>query len=164
MERFLCLFSHLFFRMLILQPILLEGSPGVGKSSLVAALAAVSGHRLVRINLSEQTDLSDLMGSDQPAASSSSSSEEKSDKFVIERVPFKWVDGAFLQALKMGDWVLLDEMNLASQSVLEGLNSCLDYRAKVFIPEIGRNFECPSSFRVFAAQNPLGEGGEIKFA
>lgn len=37
------------------RPMLLEGSPGVGKTSLVAALAKASGNHLVRINLSEQT-------------------------------------------------------------------------------------------------------------
>ena len=36
--------------------------------------------------------------------------------------------------------MLLDELNLASQSVLEGLNSCLDHRASVFIPELGKPF------------------------
>lgn len=35
--------------------ILLEGNPGVGKTSLVTALAKFSGHKVVRINLSDQT-------------------------------------------------------------------------------------------------------------
>lgn len=37
------------------KPILLEGSPGVGKTSMVSALAKAAGHTLLRINLSEQT-------------------------------------------------------------------------------------------------------------
>lgn len=37
------------------KPLLIEGPPGVGKTSLVTALAQASGHRLKRINLSEQT-------------------------------------------------------------------------------------------------------------
>lgn len=35
--------------------ILLEGSPGVGKTSLVMALAKVTGYKLFRVNLSDQT-------------------------------------------------------------------------------------------------------------
>ena len=42
------------------RPILLEGSPGVGKTSLVAAIAKSAGHELVRINLSEQTVSADI--------------------------------------------------------------------------------------------------------
>lgn len=40
-------------------------------------------------------------------------------------------DGPLLAAIKAGDWVLLDELNLAGQSVLEGLNAVLDHRAEV---------------------------------
>ena len=131
------------------RPILLEGPPGVGKSSLIEALAKASGHNLVRINLSEQTEISDLMGNDLPVSSGNAGD-------------FAWRDGVFLAALKAGNWVLLDELNLASQAVLEGLNSCLDHRGTVWIPEIGKSFDCPSSFRIFGAQNPLQQGGGRK--
>ncbi|XP_077240383.1 midasin-like protein isoform X2 [Tasmannia lanceolata] len=131
------------------KPVLLEGSPGVGKTSLVVALANFSGHTVVRINLSEQTDIMDLLGSDLPVEG------EKGMKFA-------WSDGILLQALKNGSWVLLDELNLAPQSVLEGLNAILDHRAEVYIPEIGTKFKCPPSFRVFACQNPSCQGGGRK--
>lgn len=41
--------------MLSAKPIMLEGSPGAGKSSLIVALAAATGNSLIRLNLSEQT-------------------------------------------------------------------------------------------------------------
>ena len=116
------------------------------KSSLVTALASASSHPLVRINLSEQTDMMDLLGVDLPVTGARAGS-------------FHWCDGVFLQALKRGHWVLLDELNLASQSVLEGLNAVLDHRAEIFIPELGEVFHPPPSFRIFACQNPMGQGG-----
>ncbi|RDB14764.1 Midasin [Hypsizygus marmoreus] len=131
------------------KPILLEGSPGVGKTSLVTALANISGHELCRINLSDQTDLIDLFGSDLPVEGGGAGE-------------FAWKDAEFLKALQEGHWVLLDEMNLAPQAVLEGLNAVLDHRGAVYIPELGRSFIRHPSFRIFAAQNPLSQGGGRK--
>ena len=49
--------------------------------------------------------MSDLFGCDLPSEDGSG---------------FSWRDGPLLKALKQGNWILLDEMNLASQAVLEG--------------------------------------------
>ncbi|KAG7665169.1 uncharacterized protein J8A68_001225 [[Candida] subhashii] len=135
--------------MQVKKPILLEGSPGVGKTSLITALANATGNPLVRINLSEQTDLVDLFGSDAPAEGG------KAGEFV-------WRDAPFLRAMQRGEWVLLDEMNLASQSVLEGLNACLDHRGEAYIPELDKAFKRHPKFTVFAAQNPQYQGGGRK--
>ncbi|KGL95354.1 Midasin, partial [Charadrius vociferus] len=132
------------------KPILLEGSPGVGKTSLVAALAKASGNCLVRINLSEQTDVTDLFGTDLPVEGGKGGE-------------FAWRDGPLLAALKAGHWIVLDELNLASQSVLEGLNACFDHRAEIYVPELGMNFHVQhKKTKIFGCQNPYRQGGGRK--
>ncbi|KAK5976327.1 VWFA domain-containing protein [Trichostrongylus colubriformis] len=135
--------------LLINKPILLEGAPGCGKSSTVMALAMLTGHPITRLNLSDQTDLSDLFGSDVPIVTDDG------------HISFRWEDGPILRAIKRGEWVLLDEMNLASQAVLEGLNACFDHRRVLYIAELNRSFEIPpgSNCRFFACQNPRAQGG-----
>lgn len=88
-------------------------------------------------------DITDLFGTDLPTEDGS----------------FTFKEGAFLSALKNGDWILLDELNLAPQPVLEGLNACLDHRGEVFIPELGKTFKVKENTRLFACQNPLKQGG-----
>uniref|UniRef100_A0A9J8BXI4 Midasin n=1 Tax=Cyprinus carpio carpio TaxID=630221 RepID=A0A9J8BXI4_CYPCA len=132
------------------RPILLEGSPGVGKTSLVAALAKASGNHLVRINLSEQTDVTDLFGTDLPVEGGKGGE-------------FAWRDGPLLAGLKAGHWIVLDELNLASQSVLEGLNACFDHRAEIYIPELGMRFHVQhEKTKIFGCQNPFTQGGGRK--
>jgi midasin (ATPase involved in ribosome maturation) len=41
------------------------------------------------------------------------------------RRPFAWVDGPLVTAMRQGDVILIDELNLAEDSVVERLNRCL---------------------------------------
>lgn len=74
--------------------------------------------QLVRINLSEQTDVSDLFGSDLPVPDADGTDQSGSSDGsggTGSGARFAWCDGIFLSALKAGKWVLLDELNLATQ-------------------------------------------------
>lgn len=64
--------------------------------------------------------------------------------------------------MKSGAWVLLDELNLANQSILEGLNALLDHRGEMYVPELDTVVPCKPGFRLFGAQNPIHEGGGRK--
>lgn len=145
--------------------ILLEGPPGVGKTSIIENLSLSIGYEIVRINLCEHTDLADLFGTDQPSDDNSleigsSSTDENGNPNLGS---FVWRDGPLLAALKaQNTWILLDELNLAPQSVLEGLNAILDHRGEVYIPELNKTFKLSKQTRIFASQNPLRQGGGRK--
>ena len=85
-----------------------QGPTSSGKTSLVAFLAAQTGHTLVRINNHEQTDLQEYLGS---------YISNETGKLVFR-------EGALVQAVRQGHWLLLDELNLAPSQVLEALNRC----------------------------------------
>jgi midasin len=126
--------------------ILLEGPTSAGKTTLVEYLAARCGHRCVRINNHEHTDIQEYTGS--YAADSKG------------KISFQ--EGILVQALRKGHWVILDELNLAPSEVLEALNRLLDDNRELYLPEINEAIKPHQNFRLFATQNPAGAYGGRK--
>ena len=84
----------------------LQGPTSSGKTTLVSYLAAKTGHRCIRINNHEGTDLQEYLGS----------------YITDEQGRLNFREGAFVTALREGHWIVLDELNLAPSEVLEALN------------------------------------------
>lgn len=59
--------------------------------------------------------MSDLFGSDLPVPDDDSADQSVNGSEQGTSARFAWCDGVFLSALKAGKWVLLDELNLATQ-------------------------------------------------
>ena len=127
-------------------PLLIEGPTSAGKTTLVEYLAAKTGHRCVRINNHEHTDVQEYIGS--YVANSSGS--------LVFR------EGILVEALRKGYWIILDELNLAPSEVLEALNRLLDDNRELYISETQEIVRPHDSFRLFATQNPSGIYGGRK--
>lgn len=122
-------------------PVLIEGPTSSGKTSAVEYLARRTGHRFVRINNHEHTDIQEYLGS--------YLSDPDTGKLVFR-------DGMLVRALRNGDWIVLDELNLAPTDVLEALNRLLDDNRELFIPETQEVIRPHPHFMLFATQNPPG--------
>lgn len=65
-------------------------------------------------------------------------------------------EGALVCAARNGDWVILDELNLAPTDVLEALNRLLDDNHELFVPELQETIKPHPHFMLFGTQNPAG--------
>jgi midasin len=122
-------------------PILIEGPTSSGKTSAIEYLARRTGHRFVRINNHEHTDIQEYLGT--------YVSDPITGKFVFK-------DGLLVRALRNGDWIVLDELNLAPTDVLESLNRLLDDNRELLVPETQEVIRPHPHFFLFATQNPPG--------
>lgn len=127
-------------------PILLQGPTSAGKTSMVSYLAKRTGHRFVRINNHESTDLQEYFGT---------YITNSDGKLVFQ-------EGILVEAVRNGYWIVLDELNLAPSDILEALNRLLDDNRELFIPETQEIIKPHPHFQLFATQNPPGLYGGRK--
>ena len=73
---------------------------------------------------------------------------------------FEWVDGALTKAIEAGQWVLLENANLCSATVLDRLNPLLEPNGALLLNECGTSSGQPRilqphpNFRLILAQDP----------
>ena len=79
---------------------------------------------------------------------------------------FAFIEGILTEAIREGDWVLLDEVNMAPASVLECLSQLLDNGGSVTLHEAGERTSVPRhrDFRLFACMNPATDTGKADLA
>lgn len=128
-------------------PVLIQGPTSSGKTSAVEYLARRTGHRFVRINNHEHTDIQEYLGT--------YVSDPDTGKLVFQ-------EGVLVRAVRRGDWIVLDELNLAPTDVLEALNRLLDDNRELVIPETQEVIRPHPHFMLFATQNPPGLYGGRK--
>ena len=124
--------------------VLLEGPAGSSKTKTVQIYCKIKGLELVQFNMSGETSEEDLKGrilSDETSFSG-----------------FKYIKGHFSDAFINGKILLLDEINLASQSVLNFIANILDSQILIIEQDENTNgrhiFKMHKNFRLIATQNP----------
>ncbi|KAJ3369455.1 hypothetical protein HDU91_007199, partial [Kappamyces sp. JEL0680] len=127
-------------------PVLIQGPTSAGKTSIIEYLAKRTGHRFIRINNHEHTDLQEYVGGYM-------SNDEGTLVFQ---------EGVLVEALRKGYWIVLDELNLAPSDVLEALNRLLDDNRELYLTEKQEVIKPHPHFMLFATQNPAGLYGGRK--
>ena len=123
-------------------PVLLEGPTGTAKTKSVEILCEEMGLKLKRFNLSSETKTADLFG------------RYAGDPESFSGISFQ--EGVFLEAFKNGYTLLLDEINLASNQVLQSFEECLDsHKISCEIPGMPwQEIKMGKGFNLIATQNP----------
>lgn len=120
-------------------PVLLIGESGTGKTSAIRYLAGLTQNGLRRVNLNGGTTADELVG-----------------RLLAKDGSTYWVDGILTEAMRNGDWIVLDEINAALPEVLFVLQSVMDDDGYLVLTEkddkeIVRKHP---NFRLFATCNP----------
>lgn len=120
-------------------PALLIGESGTGKTSAIRFLAHQTNNGLRRVSLNGGTTADELVGRNM-----------FNDKGTY------WIDGVLTEAMRKGQWIVLDEINAALPEVLFVLQPLLDDDGYIVLNEKNDKeiIKKHPDFRIFATMNP----------
>lgn len=119
--------------------VLIIGESGTGKTSAIRHLAELTQNGLRRINLTGGTTADELVGG-----------------LRLNEKGTHWIDGPLTEAMRNGEWVVLDEINAALPEVLFVLQSLMDDDGYIVLNEKDDKeiIKKHPNFRLFATCNP----------
>lgn len=127
----------------------MHGPAGVGKSSIVQHLCALTRRPLVRFNMSEDVESSSYLG----------------QLTIIPGSGTVWVDGSVAEAAKYGAVLLIDEIDRGTAANLMPLQWLLEDHGKLFLRDKpgtadDKTIVPHENFRLVATGNTAGGGDE----
>lgn len=128
-------------------PVFITGLSGNGKTFGVEQACAQLGRELIRINFTNETDESDLIGGFRLKANSDGATETV------------WQDGPVIEALERGAILLCDEIDVADANKILALQSVMEDNG-IFLKKVGRYVKPAPGFNVIATANTKGKGSD----
>lgn len=122
-------------------PVLLVGDTGTGKTSIIRELGIRDKKTVKRMSITGETTVDEFVG-----------------KYELEAGKTVWRDGILLESMRKGDWLVVDEINVALPEILFVLHSLLDDDNYVTVSQHNGEVVSPhADFRFFATMNPTDE-------
>jgi nitric oxide reductase NorQ protein len=138
--------------------VLLKGPTGSGKTRLASLLSRLFQQPMYSINCSVDLDAEALLG------------YKTLDYDEENKARIAFVPGPVENAMKRGQLLYIDEINMAKADTLPILNGVLDYRRMILNPFTGETIQATTGFGVIAAINegyigttPLNEALKNRF-
>ncbi|KAK8932931.1 Midasin [Metarhizium anisopliae] len=150
------------------EPVLLVGETGIGKTTVVQQLADSLGHKLIAVNLSQQSEVGDLLGGFKPVNVRSLAvplKEEFEDLFAATGISASKNQKYLEQVGKCfakSQWSKLSKLWREAPKIIADLLTGPNERPSILLSETGEieKIVAHPDFRIFGAMNPATDVGK----